>query len=443
MFKRRGILSQIRVEHSVDLPRFRLKSPLGMALLLLPMLAGVAAFALAPQGLLEGPAIATHATPLELALAPAQPGAAAWHAERVARGDTADALLHRLSIQDDRLENFIRQDKLARQFARQPVGSPVYARLDATGLWQELRFRSQQDREIHIRRQPSGLSSEEVAMTLVRQVETRSGTVGRSLFASFDAADIPDAMARQVIELFSGDIDFHHGLHRGDDFKLAYEVIRDEFGSPVRTGALLAAEFTNGDKTFQAYAHTLPDGKTGYFDAEGNSLKRAFLQNPVAYSRISSGFSTARLHPVLNTIRAHKGVDFAAPIGSEVMATANGSVEFVGNQGGYGNVIILKHDKTYSTVYGHLSGFAKNLRRGKTVNQGDVIGYVGMTGLSTGPHLHYEVKINGAQVDPQSKQVPLAQALSPAERQRFLAATSQLDQQLTAQAAASNAPRFE
>jgi murein DD-endopeptidase MepM/ murein hydrolase activator NlpD len=225
------------------------------------------------------------------------------------------------------------------------------------------------------------------------------------LFAATDDADIPDAIAARIIEIFSSEIDFHKDLHKGDRFTVIYESHHDN-GTQTGTGKVLAIEFVNQGRRHRAVYFQAGGSAGAYYTPEGKSLRKAFLRSPLEFSRISSGFSLARFHPVLNTWRAHRGVDYAAPTGTRIKAVADGRVAFSGQQGGYGNLIILQHQGKYSTAYGHLSGFARGMRKGQSVRQGDIIGYVGATGLATGPHLHYEFRVNGDQRDPLREVMP-------------------------------------
>ena len=221
--------------------------------------------------------------------------------------------------------------------------------------------------------------------------------------------------------MFAGDIDFHHDLRRGDRFTVLYEM-RLVDGEPVGAGRILAAEFDNGGKTLSAFRWRDADGTDGYFTADGRNTRGAFLRSPMEFSRITSGFSLARMHPILNTWRAHKGVDYGAPMGTPVRATADGIVTFAGVQGGYGNVIFLRHHGSYSTVYGHLSRFASHVKNGARVTQGETIGFVGRTGWATGPHLHYEFRMADQPRDPLTVALPAAQPIAPEHRAAFRAA---------------------
>jgi murein DD-endopeptidase MepM/ murein hydrolase activator NlpD len=246
----------------------------------------------------------------------------------------------------------------------------------------------------------------------------KSGVIRSSLFAATDAAGIPDAVATQIATIFSTDIDFHSDLRRGDQFAVVYETFYEQ-GELVRTGRVLAAEFINDGTPYRAvYFKTGPNGG-GYYTPEGKNLRKAFLRSPLEFSRVTSGFSLARFHPIFKNWRAHTGVDFAAPSGTRVLATADGIVDFAGPKGGYGNAIEIKHQSPYSTLYAHLSAFAPSIHRGSHVQQGDVIGYVGATGWATGPHLHYEFKVAGAYRDPLGVAVPLAVPLPPQYEEAF------------------------
>ncbi|MGH8747459.1 MAG: peptidoglycan DD-metalloendopeptidase family protein, partial [Burkholderiales bacterium] len=218
--------------------------------------------------------------------------------------------------------------------------------------------------------------------------------------------DIPDSVAIQLADVFGGDIDFYRDLRNGDRFSVVYEM--QYFGGrPVRPGRVIAAEFVNKGKTFRALYYVDANGKGGYYAPDGQSLQKAFLRAPLEFTRISSRFGM-RKHPFLHTWRQHKGVDYAAPLGTRVRATADGVVEFAGRKGGYGNVIILRNSGRYSTVYGHLRGFSRGIRRGARVEQGEIIGFVGQTGWATGPHLHYEFRIAGVARNPLAVALPAA-----------------------------------
>ena len=220
-----------------------------------------------------------------------------------------------------------------------------------------------------IDRQPQGFRATRAQVTEEVRTVLRSGEIRSSLFGAADAAGIPDQITLALADVFAGDIDFYHDLRRGDRFTVLYEM-RLVDGEPVGAGRILAAEFVNGGKTLSAFRWRDAEGTEGYFTADGRNTRGAFLRSPMEFSRITSGFSLARMHPILNTWRAHKGVDYGAPMGTPVRATADGIVTFAGVQGGYGNVIFLRHHGSYSTVYGHLSRFAPHVKNGARVTPG-------------------------------------------------------------------------
>jgi murein DD-endopeptidase MepM/ murein hydrolase activator NlpD len=235
------------------------------------------------------------------------------------------------------------------------------------------------------------------------------GTVARSLYDAADEARLPDAVVHQLTQIFSNQIDFHRTLRKGARFSVVYEVLEAD-GEPVRTGRVLTAEFNNGQKNYQAVWFQEPGHKGDYYSMDGKSLSRAYLASPVAFSRKTSGFAV-RLHPIFQTRRAHLGVDYAAPTGTPAQTVGEGTVEFAGVQGGYGNTVIVNHGGNHSTVYAHLSKI--QVRQGQAVSKGQVVGLVGSTGWSTGPHLHFEFRVNGAHTDPdkviqQAQSVPLS-----------------------------------
>lgn len=345
--------------------------------------------------------------------------------ERVERGDTLASLLSRLEINDREAFDFIRTHSVAQVIARQlRPGKTVTAKATELGELEALYFPlSGKDSSIVVKREAGKLSATEQALTLEPRIVMRSGEIRYSLFGATDAAGIPDGIATQLAEIFGGDIDFHRDLRKGDRFNIVYEMLFQR-GQPVRSGRILAAEFTNDKRTYQAFWHTTEDGKSGYYTADGKSLRKAFLRSPLEFSRVTSGFTSNRFHPVLQTWRAHKGVDYGAPIGTRVRSVAEGTVEFAGRQGGYGNLVILRHQGAYSTAYGHLNGFAPGIRKGARIGQGDTIGFVGQTGLASGPHLHYEFRIRDQQVNPLSVVLPTTIPLETSQLPRFKAATA-------------------
>ena len=245
----------------------------------------------------------------------------------------------------------------------------------------------------------------------------RQGVIRHSLFAATEAAGLPDNVATQLTNLFGTEIDFHADLRPGDTFGVIYETFPDDHGVPSRPGRILAAEFINRGQRHAVFRHAAASGPE-YYSSTGQSLRSAFLRSPLEFSRVTSSFGR-RLHPVLGRWRNHQGVDFGAPTGTPVRATSDGVVSFIGAQGGYGNLVVLRHRGNVSTAYAHMSAFASGLRVGDAVEQGETIGRVGATGRVSGPHLHYEFRINDVAQNPMTVTLPAAAPLAGRELVRF------------------------
>ncbi len=343
--------------------------------------------------------------------------------ERVLRGDTVSELLRRLNVQDAEADKFLRTDKEVESFRKLAVGREVQAVTNTEGALISLFYLSTPTEQIKVQKQGHAFVATKEAAQTEKRLFVRTGTIKTSLYAATDAAGMPEAAANQLTEIFSGDVDFHHDLKRGDKFTAVYEMTYSN-GALVKTGRIQAAEFINQGRSYRVVYFQTDAEHGDYYTTEGKSARKAFSRSPIAFSRVSSGFTTARFHPVLNRWRAHKGTDFAAPIGTPVKSTADGVVESVGQQSGYGNVVMIKHQGRYTTVYGHLSRFGK-FRVGQRVAQGDIVGYVGMTGLTSGPHLHYEFKVDGQQRDPLSVALPNAQPIDESNKVAFQALSDQ------------------
>ena len=257
------------------------------------------------------------------------------------------------------------------------------------------------------------------------RTRTIHGVIDSSLFEAVEAAGAHDQTAVSLADIFGWDIDFVLDVRSGDTFVVTYhEIWRD--GAYLKDGPIEAAEFVNQGREFRAVRYTDPEGHSSYYTPEGRSLHKAFLRAPVDFTRVSSRFNSARHHPILNLIRAHKGVDYAAPIGTPVHAAGDGRILFAGSRGGYGNCVEIEHSRSIVTLYGHLSRFARGTRAGTHVAQGTVIAYVGMTGLATGPHLHYEYRVNGVFKNPQTVQLPAAAPIDARLRDGFTAHSAPL-----------------
>jgi murein DD-endopeptidase MepM/ murein hydrolase activator NlpD len=304
----------------------------------------------------------------------------------------------------------------------------VQARTDEDGQLEWLRATvvDAQDnpvKNISITRKDNKFIAQESAPKLERRVEMRARTITNSLYSatdsSTDGGKLPDSIVAQIIEMFSTSIDFRTDLKRGDHFNVVYETFWQD-GEMVRAGRILAGEFVNRGVTYQSVWFEDPSSKRGggYYTLDGKALKKAFLKSPLEFSRISSGFSM-RVHPISGNWKAHKGVDFAAALGTPIRASGDGVIDFAGVSGGYGNMVVIKHWANYSTAYAHMSRFASGMRKGSKISQGDIIGYVGSTGWSTGAHLHYEFRVNNEARDPMSVNVVAQAPMTTAEMARF------------------------
>jgi murein DD-endopeptidase MepM/ murein hydrolase activator NlpD len=391
-----------------------------LTLAALPFLGVVAAFGIAPDTATENVPRKNVVEDIELPQLQATDNGAFdfWREERIGRGDTLQSLLSRLGIESGEARQVLATARNNRTLGRLIPGRSVLARVTSSGQLLLFRYLASDEKLVTLTRSGGTFQAREQPVALEARQIMRSGEIESSLFGATDAADIPDRIASEMAEALSGDIDFHKDLRRGDHFSVVYEAFYLD-GQLVKTGRLLAAEFVNQGKAHQALYFKDAQGHEGYFTPDGQSLKRAFLKSPMPFSRVSSGFTGARFHPVLQIWRAHKGIDYAAPTGAPVRAVADAKVEFVGRQGGYGNLILLKHQGAYSTAYGHLSRFGKGIKRGARISQGQVIGYVGSTGLATGPHLHYEFRVNNVQKNPLALKLPTSYPLDARTRVQF------------------------
>lgn len=348
-----------------------------------------------------------------------------WRSERIQRGDTIAELLRRLNVDDPAASDYLRQDRSAESLQRLPAGREVQAETDDSGALQALRYLGRDSSQVVVEKSGNGFVTRVLPAVTEQRVQIRSGEISSSLYAATDEASLPDSIANQLADIFGGDIDFHRNLRKGDKFTVLYEMTYIN-GEAARSGRILSAEFVNRGQVFRAAYFQTTEFTGDYYSPDGKSMRKAFLRSPIEFSRVSSGFSKARFHPVLNRWRAHKGVDYAAPIGTKVKVTSDGTVAFVGKQGGYGNVVMVDHQGRYTTVYGHLSRFASGLRKGQRVGQGEIVGYVGMTGMTSGPHLHYEFKQNGVQRDPLKVALPDGKPVSDAQMPAFAESTRDL-----------------
>ena len=392
----------------------------GAALLLLPALGVLTAFGIAPETSTSQIQPQLVREPLELPELAPRPQIEARFVtqERVLRGDTVAALFERLGVRDARALDFLRADSNGRAIFRKLVpGRMLQAETGADGELVSLRYFLSTAELLEVEREGDGFRSRSRAVTEPPRMFYKTATIRSSLFAATDAAGIPDAIAMQVTRIFATDIDFHGDLRKGDRFSVVYEMIYDS-GELVAPGRIVAAEFVNDGRVYHAVLFEDGEGGESYYSLDGANRAKAFLRSPVEFSRVSSGFG-GRVHPIFKNWRAHTGVDFAAPHGTRVIASADGHVVSAGGRGGYGNAVEIRHGGGVTTLYAHLSGFAKGVRAGARVRQGEPIGYVGSTGFATGPHLHYEFKIAGIHQDPMRVALPKAEPVPSRLRERF------------------------
>jgi murein DD-endopeptidase MepM/ murein hydrolase activator NlpD len=420
-------------------------------------LGAVTAFGVAPNTVVELPDfryVVRPFNPTAQTLHPAETDPAPVifrQSERVLRGDSLGSIVSRLGADDPEFLRFATTDRTARPLLQLAAGRTVLAEVDELGRIHRLQYRPASldplagtlPSRLVVTREGEAFRISEEPIELERSTVMRTAEVRSSLFAATDAADIPDAIAIKLVDVLDGAVNMRRDLRRGDTLRVVYEVVREAgtLDHPL-PGRLLGFEFINDGTRHQAVWFEHESGKGSYFDFEGKSLTRTFLREPLEFSRISSNYSFARRHPLFRNVRAHTGVDFAAPTGTRVRSSADGVVEFAGYDGGYGNVVRITHPGRITTVYAHLSSFADGLKRGHRVSQGEVIGRVGMTGWATGPHLHYEFRIDGRHTDPMTVPLPEGPRLTSADRLRFDPVAAMLREQI-AQLESVNLARFE
>jgi len=371
------------------------------------------------------------AAPAAAALAPAPEPAPEkaplrWRTLTVRRGDSLARLLAREGIGPRTVHAVVSSGREARRLRRILPGERIEIALDGQGRLAALRYHPDRLRTLEIRRTDrGGFRARLVEHPVERRQAHAAGVIEDSLFTAAQKAGLSDRLTMALAGIFGWDIDFALDLRPGDRFSVIYEVLYRD-GERIGEGEILAAEFVNRGRVLRAVRYTDPEGRTDYYAPDGRSMRKAFLRTPVAFTRISSRFSLRRRHPVLNRIRAHRGVDYAAPHGTPVKATGEGRVIYRGRKGGFGKVVMIRHGARYVTVYAHLSRFARGVRTGRRVRQGQVIGYVGATGLATGPHLHYELRVDGVHRNPLRVRLPAARPVPKRYRDDFRRRTASL-----------------
>ena len=333
------------------------------------------------------------------------------HRVTVNSGDSLYLIFKRLGLPQRDLALMTGLKPLARKLARIAPRQEIEFYVDTESRLTRLVHRLDRLRSLHVFRDGDAFAFEEIVEPPEVAVATATGVIDSSLFEAGQHAGLSDSLIMQMAEIFGWDVDFALDIRAGDRFALVFE---EQFkdGEKIGEGPIVAAEFTNRGRRIRAVRYVDPTGRTAYFSPDGRSMRKAFLRTPVNFTRISSRFSFSRRHPVLHKMRAHRGVDYAAPRGTAVKASGDGRVVFAGRNGGYGRTIILRHGSVYTTLYAHLSRFSKGIRPGTRVEQGQTIGYVGSTGLATGPHLHYEFRVRGVHRDPLRVKLPQAAPLA-------------------------------
>lgn len=344
-------------------------------------------------------------------------------------GDNLSSVFGRMGLNDRDIYELFDGNKSAKDLRSIAPGQKIEFLVDTQGKLQELKYYKNNLDSLKFTRNETGFTSQQISLKPEIKRSFRQGTINSSLFLAGKQAGLPTNLTMELANIFGYDIDFAQDIQKGDQFKVMFEEQYLE-NKKIGTGVILSAEFTNGGKTYRAVRYTNKDGLTRYYAPDGKGLNKAFLRMPVEFARISSGFSLGRLHPVLNTIRAHKGTDYAASTGTPIMSTGDGKITFAGRQGGFGNCIVIQHGQGYETLYGHMSRFGKGITNGTRVSQGQVIGYVGMTGLASGPHLHYEFHVNGQVRNPVTVELPKSVGIAANEKERFNSATQTLVAQL-------------
>lgn len=337
-----------------------------------------------------------------------------WKAITIESGQTLSTIFEVEGLPHSESLKLLTLSKDAAQLRKLRAGETIRLRKNAEQELEELSYELDETHTLQVRRVDDQLEAFTIAAELEKRQAEVAGIIDSSLFAAAQKAGLSNRLTLELAQIFNYDIDFALDLRRGDRFVVVYDAYYKD-GKKLRDGNITVAEFVNKGKVHQAMRYVDKKGTVAYYAPDGRSFRKAFIRTPVDFARISSGFNLARKHPILNVIRAHKGVDYAAGTGTPVKTTGDGVVEFVGKKSGYGNVITVKHGQKYTTLYGHLSRFRSGLRAGSKVKMGQVIGYVGATGLATAPHLHYEFRVNGLHVNPMTVALPRANPLSKSQ----------------------------
>lgn len=354
-----------------------------------------------------------------------------WRTVTVRPGDTLAALFSRHGLGPTTVHHVAHLNGRTARLRDLKPGEELKLALDDDGDLSALRFELNEAELVEVVAGQDGLDARVIERPIETRVVRTSGVISDSLYLSARKAGLSDPLIMKLARIFAWDIDFVYDIRAGDRFFLVYEELYRE-GEKLRDGNILAATFVNRGESLTAVRYDTGDGRAEYYTPEGRNMRKEFLRTPVDFRRISSRFDPNRMHPSLGYRRPHRGVDYAADTGTPIIATGNGRVKSAGRDGGYGNRIIIEHAGRYSTLYAHLSKYARGVRAGARVEQGQIIGYVGMTGTATGPHLHYEFRVDGTHKDPLKVDFPAAESLAESERTAFRQAVRPLEAQLDA-----------
>ena len=357
-----------------------------------------------------------------------------WKVEKIRSGDTLSHIFKRVGLTSKDVHSVMSGGGEVKTLAKIQPNQTIKFNIQDDTL-QALEYIISRTESLLVEKSDNGYQAIRSIKNLKPFTSYAEGTINSSLFLAAQKAGLSDNLTMSLAGIFGWDVDFALDIREGDSFKVIYQELYLN-GEKVKDGQILAAEFTNQGKTFTAVRYDSPTQGSNYYTPEGDSMRKAFLRSPIDFARISSHFNLSRKHPVLHTIRAHKGTDYAASRGTPIKATGEGKVVYAGRKGGYGNVVIIQHGQTYKTLYAHMNNYARGIRSGKRVRQGQVIGYVGSTGLATGPHLHYEFYQNGAVRNPVTVKLPHAEPIAKADKNAFLALSKQMQGQLSTYAAA-------
>jgi murein DD-endopeptidase MepM/ murein hydrolase activator NlpD len=340
------------------------------------------------------------------------------HTEKVKAGDNLSLLFQRAGLSDTKLYELMSSNAATKQLKKLHPGQLFHFEIH-DGQLQKLTYQKDKLRSVEFARSDKGFSHTDIELKPDTHLAYREARIVNSLFLAGTDAGMEESLIMELASIFGWDIDFALDIRSNDSFKVLYEEHFLE-GEKLRNGPILAAEFTNQGKTFKAVRYTNSKGDSNYFSPEGKSMRKAFLRTPVDFARISSHFNLNRKHPILNRIRAHKGTDYAAPTGTPIKAAGDGRIIWAGTKGGYGRTVIIQHGQSYKTLYAHMSKYGRSIKKGKRVKQGQTIGYVGSSGLATGPHLHYEFYLNGAVRNPVKVPLPKAKSVPKADLANFI-----------------------